>query len=208
MEKIAVLGTPKADRIRKLNRKKDEILEQEIPQEWREKIRGKKVILYNLSVTGLLRNSKYAMDKIRYVLSCFEGRDDVVLWWRPHPLLEATLQSALPALYEEYMEIKHAFAGSRNGILDETGDAGIASVIADAYLGENTSSLMHYFGVQGKPVMYTNWEITEDNRKDREFLNVSTWYRGRETPLFLCPTIADMGHNLYQMNLEDGSMEK
>ena len=207
MEKIAVLGTPKADRIRKLNRKKDEILEQEILQEWREKIRGKKVILYNISVTGLLRNSKYAMDKIRYVLSCFEGRDDVVLWWRPHPLLEATLHSALPALYEEYMKIKHAFAGSGNGILDETGDAAVAAVIADAYLGENTSSLMHYFGVQGKPVMYTNWEITEDNRKDREFLNVSTWYQEGDS-IFFVPTIADMGHNLYQMNLEDGSMEK
>ncbi len=207
MEKIVVLGTPKADRIRKLNRKKDEILEQEIPQEWREKIRGKKVILYNLSVTGLLRNSKYAMDKIRYVLSCFEGRDDVVLWWRPHPLLEATLHSALPALYEEYMKIKHAFAGSGNGILDETGDAAVAAVIADAYLGENTSSLMHYFGVQGKPVMYTNWEITEDNRKDREFLMFNTWYQEGDS-IFFVPINVDMGRDLYRLGLEDGMLEK
>lgn len=206
-DKIVVLGTPKVDRIRKLNQKKDEILENGIPQEWREKIRGKKVILYNISVTGILRNSKYAMDKIRYVLSCFEGREDVVVWWRPHPLLEATLQSALPALYGEYMEIKRAFAGSRNGILDETGDAAVAAVIADAYLGENTTSLMHYFGVLGKPVMYTNWEITEDNKKDREFLNVSTWYQEGNS-IFFVPTNVDMGRDLYQIDLKDGSIER
>lgn len=206
-EKIVVLGTPKVDRIRKLNQKKDEILENGIPQECREKIRGKKVILYNISVTGILRNSKYAMDKIRYVLSCFEGREDVVLWWRPHPLLEATLQSALPALYGEYMEIKRAFAGSRNGILDETGDAAVAAVIADAYLGENTTSLMHYFGVLGKPVMYTDWKIVEDNKKDREFLTFNTWYQEGNS-IFFVPTDMDMGRELYRMSLEDGTIEK
>lgn len=206
-EKIVVLGTPKVDRIRKLNQKKDEILENGIPQEWREKIRGKKVILYNISVTGILRSSKYAMDKIRYVLSCFEGREDVVLWWRPHPLLEATLQSTLPALYGEYMEIKRAFAGSGNGILDETGDAAVAAVIADAYLGENTTSLMHYFGVLGKPVMYTNWEIVEDNKKDREFLHFNPYFREGDT-LFFVPSTIGLDHDLYRMDLENGKIEK
>lgn len=206
-EKIVVLGTPKVDRIRKLNQKKDEILENGIPQEWREKIRGKKVILYNISVTGILRNSKYAMDKIRYVLSCFEGREDVVLWWRPHPLLEATLQSALPALYGEYMEIKRAFAGSRNGILDETGDAAVAAVIADAYLGENTTSLMHYFGVLGKPVMYTNWEITEDNKKYRDHLYFITFYQEGHC-LYFVPANKGLAHDLYQLDLSNGDLQK
>lgn len=206
-EKILAIGSPKVDRILKLDRQKEELIEKEIPAQWREKIQGKKVILYNISVTGILRNSRYLLDKIRYVLSCFEGREDVVLWWRPHPLLEATIKSAMPELYQSYQEIKHAFTESRNGILDETGDAGVAAVIADAYLGEDSSSLVHYFGVLGKPVMLTRWEIVEDQKKDREFLNLNTFYQEGDQ-IFFVPINTGMGHDLYRMGLEDGEIKK
>lgn len=206
-EKILAIGSPKVDRILKLDRQKEELIEKEIPAQWREKIQGKKVILYNISVTGILRNSRYLLDKIRYVLSCFEGREDVVLWWRPHPLLEATIKSAMPELYQSYQEIKHAFAESRNGILDESGDASVAAVIADAYLGENSSSLMHYFGVLGKPVMYTRWEIAEDRKKDRDFLHFNPYYKEGDL-IFFVPSTIGFDHELYQMDLRDGNIKK
>lgn len=206
-EKIVALGSPKVDRLLKLEMKRDEIIETAIAPEWREKIRGKKVILYNVSVTGILHNSKVAMDKIRYVLSRFERREDVVLWWRPHPLIEATLQSMRVDMYEEYMRIKREFVRKGYGILDETGDAGIAAVVADAYLGENSSSLVHYFGVLGKPVLFTAWEILENNRRERDFLNVSTWYEEGNS-IFFVPTNRGLGHDLYQMNLLEGTIEK
>lgn len=206
-EKILAIGSPKVDRILKLDRQKADLIEKAIPARWREKIRGKKVILYNISVTGILRNSRYLLDKIRYVLSCFEGREDVVLWWRPHPLLEATIKSAMPDLYQSYQEIKHAFAESRNGILDETGDAGVAAVIADAYLGEDSSSLVHYFGVLGKPVMYTQWEIVEDGKKDREFLHFNPYYKEGDI-IYFVPSTIGFDHELYQMDLRDGSIKK
>lgn len=161
-EKIAVLGSPKVDRLLKLEKKREEIIKTGIPQEWQEKIAGKKVILFNVSITGILQNSEYAMDKIRYVLSCFEQREDVILWWRPHPLIEATLKSMRPKMYGEYMKIKRGFVHKGYGILDETGDAGIAAVVADAYLGENSSSLVHYFEVLGKAIYFTNWSITKE----------------------------------------------
>ncbi len=205
-EKILAIGSPKVDRILKLERQKEELICKAIPAQWREKIRGKKVILYNISVTGILRNSRYLLDKLRYVLSCFAGREDVVLWWRPHPLLEATIKSAMPELYPSYLEIKDTFAESRNGILDESGDAGVAAVIADAYLGEDSSSLVHYFGVLGKPVMLTRWEIVED-RKDRGSLNVSTFYQEGEH-LFFVPTNPGMELDLYRIGLEDGEIKK
>ena len=85
-----------------------------------------------------------------------------MLWWRPHPLIEATLQSMRVDLYEEYMRIKREFVRKGYGILDETGDAGMAAVVADAYLGESSSSLVHYFGVLGKAVFFTNWEILRE----------------------------------------------
>lgn len=161
-EKLAVLGSPKVDRLLKLEKKREEIIKTGIPQEWQEKTAGKKVILFNVSITGILQNSEYAMDKIRYVLSCFENREDVVLWWRPHPLIEATLKSMRPKMYGEYMKIKRGFAHKGYGILDETGDAGIAAVVADAYLGENSSSLACYFEVLGKPIYFTNWSIMKE----------------------------------------------
>lgn len=206
-EKIAAIGCPKVDRLLKLDKKKQEILEHEIPQEWREKIAGKKVILFNISITGILNNKRYAMKKIRYVLSCFENRDDVVLLWRPHPLIEATLKSMRPELYGEYMEIKDSFVRKGKGILDETGDAGIAAVVADAYLGENTSSLVHYFGVLGKPVMYIDWNIIEDIFVDRDFLYFNSFFQ-EDNSLVFTPNNVGLSHQLYRLSLENGERKK
>lgn len=205
-EKIAVIGCPKVDRILKLDKKKQEILEHEIPQEWREKIAGKKVILFNVSITGILGNKRYAMDKIRYVLSCFENRDDVVLLWRPHPLVEATLKSMRPEMYGEYMSIKKSFVRRGKGILDETGDVGVAAVVADAYLGENSSSLVHYFGVLGKPVMFIDWTILENQRKDRDYLSFIGSFYEKNNLYFVSDNSSYK--DLYKLNLDNGKTEK
>ncbi len=207
-EKIEVIGCPKVDRILKLEQKKQEILDYEIPQEWQEKIAGKKVILFNVSINGILQNKIYAMDKIRYVLSRFERCDDVVLLWRPHPLVEATLKSMRPEMYEEYMAIKKSFIRKGKGIFDETGDAGVAAVVADAYLGENSSSLIHYFGVLGKPVMYIDWRIIEDTWEPiRDFLHFHTFFV-EDNALFFVPADVGYEHDLYRMDLESGTVDK
>lgn len=207
-EKIVAIGCPKVDRILKLDKRKQEILEHEIPQEWRKKITGKKVILFNVSITGILNNKRYAMDKIRYVLSCFENRDDVVLLWRPHPLVEATLKSMRPEMYEEYMSIKKSFIRKGKGIFDETGDAGVAAVVADAYLGENSSSLVHYFGVLGKPVMYINWMVAEDKSEvRRDFLYLYVFSKEKNA-LFFVPANMGFSHDLFRLDLGSGKIEK
>ncbi len=206
-EKIAIIGSPKVDRLLKLNKHKKSIIDKEIPQIWKERIKNKKVILFNVSVSGILQNSEYALDKIRYVLSFFRNRKDVVLLWRPHPLIEATLKSMRLELYNEYVEIKKSFIKNEEGIFDESGDAGIASVIADAYLGECSSSLVHYFGVLGKPVCYMNWEIIEERQKEREFLSFTNYFiEGEE--LFFVPSNAALSRELYKFNLSEGTTEK
>lgn len=206
-EKIIALGSPKVDRLLKLEKKRDEILETGIPPEWREKTSGRKVILYNVSVTGILQNDKHAMDKIRYVLSCFEQREDAALWWRPHPLIEATLKSMRPEIYAEYMGIKRDFMRKGRGILDETGDAGIAAVVADAYLGEGTSSLPHYFGALGKPVLHTSWTVLEDAKTDRDCLHFITFCQeGNE--LRFVPANQGLAHELYRLDMGSGELRK
>ena len=205
-EKIAVLGSPKVDRLLKLEKKRQEIIENEIPEEWRKKIAGKKVILFNISVSGILQNSKYAMDKIQYVLSQFKGRDDVVLWWRPHPLIEGTLKSMRPEMYGEYMKIKSGFLKEGKGILDESGDAGIAAVVADAYLGENSSSLVHYFGVLGKPVMYTRWENTTEWSEEKRASLFFTDCFLEDNSIWFVPRSPLAYNYLCKMDLESGKV--
>lgn len=206
-EKIVVLGSPKVDHLLKLKKERQTILETVISQEWRKKIKGKKVILFNISITGILKNSDCAMDKIKYVLSIFSNRNDVVLWWRPHPLMEATLKSMRPKLYTEYMNIKKDFIYRNKDIFDETGDAGIAAVIADAYLGENTSSLVHYFGVLGKPIMYIDWKVINDNNKSRDFYYLKSFFQEDES-LYFTPINKGLEYDLYELNWKKGELNK
>lgn len=206
-EKIVAIGSPKADRLRKLEKRKKEIINHEIPKDWKEKIEGKKVFLFNVSITGILQNSKYALDKIRYVLSEFEGREDVILLWRPHPLIEATLMSMRPEMYKEYMEIKNSFIHRGKGILDETSEAGIAAVIADAYVGESTSSIVHYFGVLGKPILYIDWSSSRIKNFKRGYMWFYTFFKEGDN-IFFVPSNQGLAQDLYRCNLKSGKVEK
>ena len=35
-----------------------------------------------------------------------ERKDEIVLLWRPHPLMESTLSAMRPQLYEQYMVVQ------------------------------------------------------------------------------------------------------
>ena len=205
-EKLAALGSPKADRILRLEAEKGKVVGQMVPKAWKKKIKNKKVILYNVSISGILQFSEQAMDKIRYVLSKFENREDVVLLWRPHPLIESTLRSMRPALYEEYMQVKRKFIADDYGILDEMPDVGVSAVIADAYVGEDSSSLVNYFGVLGKPVFYTDWMVTEEWSEDERGM-FSFWdcYFENECAWFVPNTDLDCPY-LCKMDLKSGEV--
>lgn len=153
-EKLLPLGTPKFDRI--LNYCLEEDM---IPADWREKLTGK-VFFYNTSIAGILRYGEQAVKKMIYVFENFKDAE-VALIWRPHPLLEASILSMRPALYPFYELAKKKFSELPHGILDLTPDVDLAVKLSDAYIGEKTSSVVHLFGVSGKPVFLTNMNITE-----------------------------------------------
>lgn len=206
-QKLEILGSPKVDRLLKLQRQKEEILNHVIPKAWQKKIQGKKVVLFNISVSGILKNSDGAIEKIRYVLSRFEEREDVVLLWRPHPLIEATLKSMRPELYQQYIEIKENFVKKGNGILDNTADAGMSAIVADAYVGEDSSSIIHYFGVLGKPILFIEWDITEEISVEERtaFIPNDSFYDNGM--LYFTPGITGMEHYLFQLDLKTGKLE-
>lgn len=158
-KKISGLGSPKIDKI--LNTKKEDLA---IPEEWRriiEKSDGnwKKIVFYNTSVSALLLHNEKMLYKIQSVLKNFsEIRDSVVLLWRPHPLMKATIESMRPQLLSKYEEIVREYREAGWGIYDDTADMDRAVVLSDAYYGDE-SSVLQLYQKTGKPIMLQNVEI-------------------------------------------------
>ncbi|MDR1370521.1 MAG: hypothetical protein LBJ72_10440 [Dysgonamonadaceae bacterium] len=154
-EKFIALGSPKFDKV--IHTKCENC---KIPDEWNrliEKPDGtrKKVILYNTSVSALLKGNEKVLAKLRYTFERFRNRDDAVLWWRPHPMSEATCQSMRPQLHSDYLEIVAKYKRQGFGIYDDTADLHRAIAWSDAYYGDE-SSIVPLYQVTGKPVMLGN----------------------------------------------------
>ena len=152
--KLLPLGSPKFDRVIALQKKGVEI-----PDEWIELLEGKLKIFYNTSLSSLLEDTETALKKMEYVFQCFEGRSDAALVWRPHPLMETTLQSMRSQYLQWYRNIVHQFAKKEIGVFDQTTDMDRTIAICDAYIGETTSSAMDLFYVTGKPLFILDMKI-------------------------------------------------
>ncbi|MCL2078864.1 MAG: WD40 repeat domain-containing protein [Oscillospiraceae bacterium] len=157
-DKFIALGSPKFDKV--INSKREDF---KLPEAWARLItpqggENKKVIFYNTSVGSLLAGNERYLKKLRSVLDTFRGRDDVVLWWRPHPLNEATYASMRPQLAEEYKNIVKEYRAEGWGIYDDTPDLHRALAWTDAYYGD-MSSLVAMYEVTGKPVMMSNVDL-------------------------------------------------
>lgn len=160
-EKFLALGSPKIDKVLSVKRESCNI-----PESWMQLIKKpdgscKKIVLYNTGIDALLRHQGRMLEKILTVLQTFyQFKDDIVLLWRPHPLIEATIQSMLPELNEIYQKLVAAYRGEAWGIYDDTSDLNRAIAISDAYYGDR-SSVAALYKATGKPVMIQNAYITD-----------------------------------------------
>lgn len=159
-KKILPLGSPKFDKVRLLKEKNVNV-----SAEWYKRCEGKKVIFYNTSITGLLKGNEQYIKKMEDVFRFFEERKDTLLWWRPHPLLESSLSSMRPALYEQYMELKRKFIEMNIGIFDDTPDMYTAIAMSDAYYGD-WSSVVWLYQQTGKHVMIQDNYVFSYEEKD------------------------------------------
>jgi hypothetical protein len=176
-DKFVALGSPKFDAV--IHAKAEDFT---LPDRWRtliEKADGtsRKVIFYNTTIAAILQGNEQYLKKLRSVLDFFRGRDDVVLWWRPHPLGEATYRSMRPMLLEEYESIVDTYQAEAWGIYDDTAELHRAIALSDAYYGD-WSSVVALYGVSGKPVKIQNVEslgfLTEINYS----YSISTVHQG------------------------------
>lgn len=159
--KILGLGSPKIDKA--VN---TEVFREDIPKEWENVIykpdgERKKIVMYNTSVTAILLHNEKMIAKIRSSLKEFyENRDSTALLWRPHPLMEVTIKSMRPQLWEEYSDIVKEYRSGGWGIYDDTPNMDRAIALSNAYYGDY-SSLVQLCQARGMPIMIQNVEVIE-----------------------------------------------
>lgn len=156
MKKLVPLGSPKLDRVIRLCKNPPDP-----PEEWKEKLRGKKVYFYNTSLNGLLSDTNAFLNKMQYVFRCFAGRKDACLIWRPHPLMEATLNSMRKGDAPCYEHFKEMFIDEGIGIYDDTPDIENTIALSDVYVGDSGTSVTMLFAISGKPLFILNNNIHE-----------------------------------------------
>lgn len=154
-EKLQPLGSPKFDRVIQMCKNPPEA-----PEEWKEKINGRKVYFYNTSLGGLLQNTEKFLLKMRYVFETFAGRNDACLLWRPHPLINATLGSMRQEAQTAFNQLKNYFIENDLGIYDDTADIDKSIALSDFYIGDIKTSVTSLFGVAGKPSFFLNNNIS------------------------------------------------
>ena len=152
--KFLPFGSPKFDRAIEMCSNPPEP-----PAAWKSRMAGKKTYFYNTSLSGLLQNTEVFMKKMQSVFETFAAHPDVCLLWRPHPLLETTLDSMRPQFRQYYNALKEFFLKNDLGIYDTTPDVTNAVAQCDAYIGDTGSSVISLFGVAGKPIFILNNHI-------------------------------------------------
>jgi len=96
----------------------------------------------------------------------YNSFEDVLVWWRPHPLAQATYSSMRTTLSAEYNRIVDVFKASNAGIYDDTPDLHRALVWSDAYFGDG-SSLVALFIATKKPLLLQSIDVTYENNEIR-----------------------------------------
>ncbi len=158
--KIEGTGSPKLDKVAHTRRE-----DVEIPAEWRRIIykpdgTPKKIVFYNNSISALLRHNEKMIAKMESVFAiCKENQDEIALLWRPHPLIESTLTSMRPRLWEAYKSVRDKYLAEGWGIYDDTADIDRAIIASDAYYGD-PSSVVQMYGLTGKPMMLQEIEAS------------------------------------------------
>lgn len=165
-DKLLPFGSPKIDKV--ISQCKNP---PEPSAEWRQKMTGKdgkrrRVFFYNISIKGMLADTENFLKKIEYVFQCFEGREDVCLLWRPHPLLEAAFDSMRPEYRRDYEALKKYFLEKELGIFDTTSDIAGSIALSDAYIGDAGTSIISLFGIVGKPMFILDNRIQGKSGKD------------------------------------------
>lgn len=143
--KVVPLGSPKYDFVRTPG--------SPVPPEWTERMSGKIALLQATSLSTLLGDERQAyVRKLGEVLDVVEASQDLMVWWRPHPLERATIASMVPDIEPLYTAYAERASRSERVIVDTSMDLQRAIHNTHAYYG-HWSSVVDLFGFTGKPIV-------------------------------------------------------
>ena len=197
--KFIVLGNPKYDKIRSLNK-----YEYPLKDDWKEKLfdeSGSKkfTILLDTTLEILLKKREKMLDKIVDVIDFLEKRDDLALIWRPHPLIETTLRDMCPELIPTYVKLVDCCKNLDNCIFDDTNDMHTAMAWSDAFMGKY-GSMIELYRVTKKPTI-----MLEIGEKTNFEINLKYDEKGLREKVSECQVIREKDYGLG--NLIDFSMK-
>lgn len=177
MDKLLPYGSPKVDKL----------IEQCHKIHRGSKEKDVKKVFLNTSIYIVLKDGEQLIKKLRHVFDVFKNRKDVRLVWRPHPLIKGTLSSVKPTLLQAYEQLEKYFIDENVGVLDTLPDVTQTVCEGDAYIGEESSSLVNYFQVLGKPIFLlnnlivssdTNWKVVKF--WDGQVMGDKLWLAGHD----------------------------
>ncbi len=153
-QKFQAFGSPKLD--------VEETKETLIPDKWKPFLeKNIKVLFFNTHLSSVMKGkSEQFLKKLDWIFNYFQKRKDVVLLWRPHPLMLETAASMNPEAVEPYVQLVNRYREEQVGIYDDSKDLHRAINLSDAYYGD-TSSVVELFRHQGKPIMIMNHEVID-----------------------------------------------
>lgn len=156
-ENVIVTGLPKWDYPMSLTKENTPC-----PEEWREKLTGKKVFLLNTHfITPLLPLYTNRFGVINYFLK----NKDVALIWRPHPMTGPVKKLFDQEQYLIFKEIQKAISNSSNIVIDMNTSYAAAFVWSDAMITV-CSSLISQYLLMDKPIIYKWLKLNFEDEGD------------------------------------------
>jgi len=167
-KRLMVTGSPKADAVRKYTKENVDM-----PEEWKEKLEGKKVFLLNTHLNyfprsfenALKTGNNYAVRFHDEILEAIKDRDDVGLIWRPHPLLKNKVYDSAKECIEYIEYFEKQLIESNNCVIDTYGEYKYSFAYSDAMIS-TWSSLINEYMITEKPVMIFQGKISEEVIKE------------------------------------------
>lgn len=150
-ENVIVTGLPKWDYVKGMA--KENVA---CPKEWKSKISGKKVFLwnthFNFSSSG--SGSRILSEEGMKFIELFINNSDIALIWRPHPMTETVVKVYYPQFLPVFQKLKDIVEQSDNMVLDKYESYAPSFVWSDALISD-FSSIVDQYVLLDKPILFT-----------------------------------------------------
>lgn len=178
-DKIIVSGSPKIDAV----------IDNDItnfPSFWRV-LKDRKICLINSSITCFLSWQNF-LQNLKMLIDELVNQHSYAVIWRPHPLLESTINSMRTESRHEFIDFLKWFSEQNYCIRDITPDPRYAIIFSDILLSDYSSLIFSYVAT-GKPIVEIINEAAPENNNAFNVFSTNSLYKynySRE-PIFDLP---------------------